>query len=304
MSVVEAAFWVGITLFGTGLYFMFESKTKNAKKRLGVILMCVGLGGMAFSIVKHFRNQMVTAVAAPVQQPQPQPQEQSQQPSAAPNTGGQQPQTQAKPKQKHQSASAKLQGNDNTQQQQEQNNSGGTNTQQQSTGDQSPNVNCPNGICAGRDINGNPTVNNYGPPPPKLAWHKVDNPTPPISAFGDVVVSLSLDRVPGTLAFTATCDKPCSSGGAMAVTPGTFDLREFINETSSNSNRAIVLMVPERPIGAGQEILWSIRSTGNALAAGTPLVVKNVEVIPEEEAGKLSRRPNQILELRGNPLPH
>jgi hypothetical protein len=37
---------------------------------------------MAFSIVKHFRDRMVTAVASPVQQQsQPQPQPQSQQPS-------------------------------------------------------------------------------------------------------------------------------------------------------------------------------------------------------------------------------
>jgi hypothetical protein len=52
------------------------------------------------------------------------------------------------------------------QHQQHQNNSGGTNTQQQNSGDASPNLNCPNGVCAGRDITGNPSVtNNYNAEP-------------------------------------------------------------------------------------------------------------------------------------------
>jgi len=160
--------------------------------------------------------------------------------------------------------------------------------------------NCPYGICPTAPNFGTQTVINNGSPP-KLTWHKIESPTPPISAFGDVVVSLSLDRAPGTLAFSATCDRSCSSGAAVVVTGTFWDLREFINENSSNPNRAIVLMVPERPIGAGQEILWSIKSTARV---GSPLIVESVEVMSEEEAGKLSRKPNQVFNVKENPIPN
>ena len=156
--------------------------------------------------------------------------------------------------------------------------------------------NCPNGICPTAPNFGNQTVNN-GPPPPKLTW-KQENSLCPASAFGKVDIRMMLDRVPATLGFIATCDHPCHSGGAVVVRPGERDFREFINEESVNPNTAVVLMTPESPIGAGQEIDWGLTSDDNAL-----FTVTDVKVIPEEEASKLSRVPRS-LEVKGNVFCH
>lgn len=56
MSLTEAAFWVGITVFGTGLYFMFEAKTKKDKKRLGLVMTCIGSLVVVVCIGRHVEN--------------------------------------------------------------------------------------------------------------------------------------------------------------------------------------------------------------------------------------------------------
>ena len=70
MTVAEAAFSIGITLFGTGLYFMFETKSKTAKKSRGAFLICLGLVAMAGSVIKHYSDKAVSAAqqATPTQQ--------------------------------------------------------------------------------------------------------------------------------------------------------------------------------------------------------------------------------------------
>jgi preprotein translocase subunit SecG len=159
--------------------------------------------------------------------------------------------------------------------------------EQKSYGAESPNVN------NSHDLQFN---YNNGPPPPKLKWLQ-ENGRWPATAFGKVVVRMLLDRVPATLAFVATCDHPCHSGAAVVIRPNVVDYREFINEKSKSPNTAVVLMTPESPIGAGQEIDWGLTSDDNAL-----FTVTSVELIPEEDAGKLSRVPNSSIEVKGNPL--
>ncbi len=68
MTILEATFWFGITLFGTGLYFMFETKSKISKKRLGGVLICIGIIGMVVSVIKHYSDKAVSAAQTPSQQ--------------------------------------------------------------------------------------------------------------------------------------------------------------------------------------------------------------------------------------------
>jgi hypothetical protein len=65
MSFSEAAFSVGLTLFGTGLYFIFETKNKGTKKRLGIVLIFIGMSGMAASLHKRFSDKAIAAVHSP-----------------------------------------------------------------------------------------------------------------------------------------------------------------------------------------------------------------------------------------------
>jgi hypothetical protein len=92
--------------------------------------------------------QIAAAPVAPVPTPSSAPASSQGVPQSQPNTHAP---TKAKPKQNSS-------GNGNTQQQQQENLSG-TNTQQQGTGNDSPNVSCPNGVCAGHDLHGPITIN-------------------------------------------------------------------------------------------------------------------------------------------------
>lgn len=68
MSLAEATFWVAVTVFGTGLYFVFETKTKTSKKRLGIVFVCVGIVGMILSVARYYIDKPVAAAQAPTQQ--------------------------------------------------------------------------------------------------------------------------------------------------------------------------------------------------------------------------------------------
>jgi hypothetical protein len=68
MSLAEAAFWIDITFFSTGLYFVLETKTKKDKKRLGLALIFIGVLGMGFSMLKHFSDKAVAAQSSPPSQ--------------------------------------------------------------------------------------------------------------------------------------------------------------------------------------------------------------------------------------------
>jgi hypothetical protein len=58
-----------------------------------------------------------------------------------------------------------------------------------------PAVDCPNGICAGRDITGSPTVNNYGPKLPNVTWSILKDKAPIQQAVNPQVwVRIGIDR--------------------------------------------------------------------------------------------------------------
>jgi hypothetical protein len=65
MTVGEVVFWLGITLLSTGLYFVVDIKTKKDKKQLGWALVCLGVLGVGFSVIKHFADKPVDAQTAP-----------------------------------------------------------------------------------------------------------------------------------------------------------------------------------------------------------------------------------------------
>jgi len=76
--------------------------------------------------------------------------------------------------------------------------------------------NCPGGICAGGDINGNPTVNNYAPPPPNVTYTVDPRPAVPAypaahpteGTYPGLLVEIKVDRAFNSTAFRIVCDKP------------------------------------------------------------------------------------------------
>jgi hypothetical protein len=66
---------------------------------------------------------------------------------------------------------------------------------------------------------------------------------------------------------------------------------------SGSPNTALVLLAPQSPIGAGQEIDWGLTSDDDAV-----FTVTGVGVLSEENAGKLSRVPQSIFVMKGNPF--
>ncbi|MGC2475721.1 MAG: hypothetical protein WA485_15370 [Candidatus Sulfotelmatobacter sp.] len=60
MSTGEVLFWVGITFFGTGLYFAVERENKKNKKLLVWVTICIGVVLM-FPAAKHFGEKAVAA---------------------------------------------------------------------------------------------------------------------------------------------------------------------------------------------------------------------------------------------------
>ena len=84
-----------------------------------------------------------------------------------------------------------------------------------------PNVraqNCPNGVCIGGDNFGNPTVNNFAPPVPKIIWSQSTvSPLPKAALPGvppkptrpEIEVSIELQGSFVNPAFTFLCSVPC-----------------------------------------------------------------------------------------------
>ena len=65
MLVGEAIFWISLTIFGTGVYFMLETKTKARRKRLGIALVCISVAGMTVPVIRHFANNAAAASPPP-----------------------------------------------------------------------------------------------------------------------------------------------------------------------------------------------------------------------------------------------
>ena len=81
-----------------------------------------------------------------------------------------------------------------------------------------PAQDCPNGICIGGDNFGNPTVNNYAPPVPKIIWNQSTVPpssnanlpgVPPKPTRPEVEVLIELQGPFVNPAFTFLCSVPC-----------------------------------------------------------------------------------------------
>ena len=52
MPFREAAFWVGLTMFGTGIYFIFE-RLDQLHIFVAAAFILLGIAGMAYSVYRH-----------------------------------------------------------------------------------------------------------------------------------------------------------------------------------------------------------------------------------------------------------
>lgn len=63
MPVREALFWMGLTVFGTGLYFTVEKE--NVRLPYAIVLIVVGLAGVVYSVLRHhYPDRKLPAIRA------------------------------------------------------------------------------------------------------------------------------------------------------------------------------------------------------------------------------------------------
>jgi hypothetical protein len=121
-----------------------------------------------------------------------------------------------------------------------------------------------------------------GPPPPEVKWEQQKS-VEPWKGLGRTTVTLSVDRIPGTLGFIAKCDGPCTGAGAFRVVDGELSLSESLSYSSPlDPSYAIVVMRPHQPIVAGEELKWVFKTD-------TPILY--VQVLSEDSISKLPQPP-------------
>lgn len=131
-------------------------------------------------------------------------------------------------------------------------------------------ISAPSGIAIGGGTVTNPTVNNFGPPLPKLSW-RVESRALRSLKDNQVFVWLSVDRALDIPAFIAKCDRPCKTtgGGANLVTGGVGYLT-----TKYPDHVGLTFKIP-RPLGAGSQVYWEIESMDDS-----PLTILSVDILP------------------------
>jgi hypothetical protein len=141
---------------------------------------------------------------------------------------------------------------------------------------------CPNGICIGGANFGSPTVNNYGPPIPKITWVQEQYTDPPYR----MGIRLSVDHSMEIPAFVATCDRPCKSISAFAIPSGATMFMGMINPMifrhKSDSRIAGIMLRSPRPLGVGMNVNWTIDSDDQM-----PVRVVEVRGLTGDEAAKM-----------------
>jgi hypothetical protein len=121
---------------------------------------------------------------------------------------------------------------------------------------------CPNGICAGGDISGSPTVNNYGPLLPQISW-KIDDktPLPKTVTHPGVWVSISIDRPFLDAKFAVLCDHPCSGVGSQMVTAhGGYVESSWGTLPEAGPNVAAFVVSAPNPMSADDGLLACVQS--------------------------------------------
>jgi len=73
---------------------------------------------------------------------------------------------------------------------------------------QLPQQSCPNGICIGGNNAGNPTVNNFGPTTPKIAWSADKDHSQKVQ---EACVKVSIDRSFLDAKFAMVCERECKA---------------------------------------------------------------------------------------------
>jgi hypothetical protein len=116
--------------------------------------------------------------------------------------------------------------------------------------------NAPNGFAIGGGNVTNPTVNNFGPLPPKITWELApDRPQPSGSLRPVVWAKTYLDSPFNNPAFEVFCDRPCigtnMSGMGGVVQPFYINLTEDIVIFSTN---------PPNPLPGDRNYFWGVQS--------------------------------------------
>jgi len=121
---------------------------------------------------------------------------------------------------------------------------------------------CPNGICAGGDISGSPTINNYGPLFPQISW-KIDNnrPLPQGVVHPAIWVSVSINRPFLDAKFAVFCDRPCSGvGSQMVTTHGGYIESSWGTLPEAGPNIAAFVVGAPNPMSADDGLLACVQS--------------------------------------------
>jgi hypothetical protein len=124
---------------------------------------------------------------------------------------------------------------------------------------------------ASRENIDRPTINNYGPPSPRVSWSQAtEGPT--------VKVVFSVDDTMELPAFKATCDRPCNN--VMSEATGNYEPVPLSFEYEPNSV-GLTLRSP-RPLGAGVRVLWVIRSRDERSITITDFRILEIGEVPAE----------------------
>jgi len=116
-----------------------------------------------------------------------------------------------------------------------------------------------------------PTINNYGPPSPRVSWAQ--------AAEGSTVkVVFSVDDTMELPAFKATCNRPCDN--LMSEATGNYEPVPISFENEPNSV-GLTLRSP-RPLGAGVRVLWVIHSLDERSITITDFRILDIGEVPAE----------------------
>ena len=133
----------------------------------------------------------------------------------------------------------------------------------------------PNGIAIGGGTVTNPTVNNFGPPEPKIWWQQEPKSGDPKA----VSVTVFVDRSMELPAFGVQCDRPCETTFAG---PDGIVQRDILHSATDPRFAGVVFMSP-RPLGAGICVHWTITSEDDVRVKILSLGKLSAEQLPERD---------------------
>jgi hypothetical protein len=150
-----------------------------------------------------------------------------------------------------------------------------------------PNVNAPYGIAIGGGTVSNPTVNNYGPPPPRIRWLVVPLETAkqylsqPVSASRPAtVVKITFEGMMEHARFAFVCDRPCEGGptstwaavnGSMGISGVGGWLKQPTPIPDNPYSVEFIIFGPD-PVSSGEVIWFSIYSMDDTPVTVTELI--------------------------------